>query len=408
MRAKENEIPEPPRLFYTELVHSQLSLFSFFIDNDVNALSFLKNNLNIEGLQNVLLTIQEAYWSSSDKIKKEPKFFGSVGAVKDLLYYLHDNVAFAPFRDQIKNNSTLWEGKRAKKELDVVYLYINDFEKIRLFIHENDWDTFKFFHLLNTATVSQLLTKDSINIRVKKKYADRILFKDLSEGEQQLLTVLGLMRFTYTEEALFLLDEPDTHLNALWQWKYMQFIDEIVFKDKDKEKEKPSVQVIMSSHSPLTMGSLEKENIRRFIRDDEKLVAIEPSESPKGMGVAGILTEIFGIPSTLDIATHENLERRRHVESMIYNHEKGIPIPEDEKNSLKKLKEERDKLNEELDNLGFSRVTRDPLYQKFQAKFDKEINYRKSKLRPLTPEEIAEQDKLMEKILKELLDEEGL
>jgi hypothetical protein len=37
----------------------------------------------------------------------------------------------------------------------------------------------------------------------------------LSEGEQQLLMVLGLMRFTKSHQSLVLLDEPDTHLKRL-------------------------------------------------------------------------------------------------------------------------------------------------------------------------------------------------
>ncbi len=395
MKIKDGRVPKPPRLFYAELIHSQLSLFSFFIDNQPLILKLLKDNLSIEDLQTVFLTIQEPNWSTLEKKKKDPKFFGSQGVVKDLLEYLHDNVAFAPFRDKIENKSRLWE-KKGKKTLDVVYLYFNDFEKIRKFIRDKTWTSFDFFHILNTANVSKLITKEGIKIRVKKKYADRILFKDLSEGEQQLLTVLGLMRFTYTEEALFLLDEPDTHLNALWQWQYMKFI-EIVLQDKDKDKDKSNVQVILASHSPLTMGSLEKENVRRFMQLNDKLIAVEPDVSPRGMGIIGILTEIFGIPTTLDIPTQQDLDARRELESRVYF---GETLNQEDEQSLLKL-------NLKLDNLGYRLIYPDPLYQKFEMTFAKRKKEKGLGL-PSTPEEVAELNKLAEDLLKELFDNENI
>lgn len=408
MNAEPNKVPEPAKLFYAELIHSQLSLLSFFIDNEPSALKFLKENLQIEEFQSALLTIQKPAWSSESRMKKnnEFKFFGSSGVVKDLLYYLHDNVAFAPLRDVIKPKVGLWEKVKGKTGQDVVHLFIDDFEKIREYVRTNNWTSFDFFHVLNTANVSQLLTKEGIKVRVKKTHANRIAFQDLSEGEQQLLTVLGLMRFTVTEEALFLLDEPDTHLNPYWRWKYMEFIDQIVLNNKEDGLQQ-TIQVIMSSHDPLTIGSLRKEEVRVLQCEDSKIKVSLPDEDPKGMGSAGILTEIFGLETTLDKKTQEQLERRRHIESMLYNlKEKHLPLPVNEnKNDLERELEE---LNKDLDNLGFSRVTRDPFYQKFQARFDAKMNYRKSNFKPLTPKQKEEQDKLMDQIFKELLDEEGL
>lgn len=409
-RAKKmtKELPSYPRMLYAELIHSQLSLFSFFIEDEnlnskENIKNFLLKNLEIEDIKSVLFTITEPDWATTQGKLKEPKFFDSEGVVKNLLYHLHDNVAFAPFRDRIKNSGGLYE-KKFKKEIDVVYLFIDNFKKIRDFVKENKWTAFDLFHVLNTANVSKLISKEGIKIRVKKKFANKLLFRDLSEGEQQLLTVLGLMRFTKTDEALFLLDEPDTHLNPLWQWKYMDFIDEIVFKNS---KDKLGVQVIMTSHAPLTIGGLKKEEVRILKQVDDKIITSLPDQDPKGMGVAGILTEIFDIPSTLDIATNDQLERRRHIESMIYNLEKNsIPLPNEE--NLRDIRTELETLNKELDNLGISRITRDPMFQEFQAHFDNAINYKKSLQRPLTIEEQIERDTLMEKIMKELIEKQGI
>ena len=41
------------------------------------------------------------------------------------------------------------------------------------------------------------------------------------------MSVLGLMRFTGRDESLFLLDEPDTHLNPAWKWSYLQLVKDV-------------------------------------------------------------------------------------------------------------------------------------------------------------------------------------
>jgi len=53
-----------------------------------------------------------------------------------------------------------------------------------------------------------------------------------SEGEQQLLLVLGLLKFTAEEEALFLLDEPDTHLNPCLERSIPEFSDRFIERRK--------------------------------------------------------------------------------------------------------------------------------------------------------------------------------
>ena len=53
-----------------------------------------------------------------------------------------------------------------------------------------------------------------------------VSFADLSDGERQLLMVLGLIRISRGKRALFLLDEPETHLNPVWQHSYLNLVQE--------------------------------------------------------------------------------------------------------------------------------------------------------------------------------------
>jgi hypothetical protein len=145
---------------------------------------------------------------------------------------------------------------------------------------------------------------------------------------------------------LFLLDEPDTHLNPSWDVKYLQFLREFV-------PNQSSSHVIMITHNPLALGELEREQVQIMWRDAQSHVyATEPEDDPRGMGYPGILTsDMFGLGSTLDEYT-KNLLRERI----------GIL----EKNQLTKEDKKRlAELNNEIESLGFASFHWDGEYAEY-------------------------------------------
>lgn len=143
-----------------------------------------------------------------------------------------------------------------------------------------------------------------------------------------------------------MLDEPDTHLNPLWDVKYLKFLREFV-------PSQSSSHVIMITHNPLALGELEKEQVQIMWRDGQSNVyATQPEDDPRGMGYPGILTsDMFGLGSTLDEYT-KNLLRER-VEIL----EKDSPIVADKK----RLTE----LNNEIESLGFASFHWDSEYAQY-------------------------------------------
>ena len=209
---------------------------------------------------------------------------------------------------------------------------------------------------------------------------------ELSEGEKQLLTVLGLLKFTKDEESLILLDEPDTHLNPMWKWKYLQYVDQVV-------KRPESTQIIFCTHDPLVIGGMDKSQVRIFKRDrGGNTYVTEPTVSPKGLGVAGILTsEFFDLSTTLDEKTQLKLNRKRYLQGKL-NRESLSEIEEKEYGELKT----------ELESLGFYDKTNDELYNKFLLEISKNELFQKVEF---TDEErilLEEESKnVIEQILKD-------
>jgi len=372
---KGNEKPLRP-LFYARLIHSHFVLLAFFGFGKKNIDEFLKEYLGILGLESILFVLKKPNWPG-DKEIGDAKFWYAKGVVKDFLNDLWDaSLGPIPFEDNIRVDFD----KNLKQEQ--LFLYVSNQEKLEKLAQKYGTNT-NFFKMLESTYLSDLIQE--VRVRVKKEnIKGNITFKELSEGEQQLITVLGLIRFTKEDESLFLLDEPDTHLNPLWKWKYMSLLEKIIGKEENS-------QIIMTTHDPLVIGGLVKEEIRIFFKDktDKVIKALEPNFDPKGLGVAGILTsEFFNLPSTLDYDTE--LEVIKQYELVAKKNTTGLTQKE-EKILLD--------LNKYLDEIGYNFKSIDPLYDKFLVAITKETDF---KLRATTPEEKKIQENLVLKVLKEI------
>ncbi|MCG9881751.1 MAG: ATP-binding protein, partial [Bacteroidia bacterium] len=381
-------IDSPPRpLFYARLIHSHFVLMAFYGFPNEKINRFLEDYLNIVGLESVLFVLKKPNWKG-DKEEGDPKFWYSKGVVKEFLNDLW-NASIAP----IYHKDKVREDFNKHPDQEHLYLYISNEEKLKKIAEKYGTNT-EFFKSLESTYISDLIQE--VRVKVKKKNVDgEITFKELSEGEQQLLTVLGLLRFTKEEESLILLDEPDTHLNPLWKWKYMNLLEDVV--------ERPETsQIIMTTHDPLVIGGLTKEEIRIFYTEKGKdqegkdimlVKTMAPDFDPKGLGVAGILTsEFFKLPSTLDEKTLEVLNRRNKL------------ISKQDKNELTDTeKSELNQIFQYLNSLGINTTDRDPLYQKFIVAISNLDEFKKE---DYTPDDLKKQNEIAIQILEELLNEE--
>ena len=370
--AGEEETIRP--LFYARLIHSNFVLLAFFSFFEENNRKFLREYFDIEAVESVLFVLNKPEWVKG-KGHTKAEFWGASGVVRSFLDSLY-KYSLAP----IKETASFEEGiKTVKKE--VTYLYLKDQHKLQEFAAQYGNNT-EFFKHLESTYISDLIQE--VRIKVRKTDGAVITFNELSEGEQQLLMVLGLLKFTHAKESLFLLDEPDTHLNPAWKFDYLNLIKEIVGQSE-------SSQVIISTHDPIVIGGLNKEAVTIFERSIDGTTVKTPEVNPKGMGVAGLLTsELFGLPTTLDPDTQQMLDRMRQL---LYKMDRSS-----EENA------ELEYITQQLEDLGFTRTTRDPLYDKFIEKLFSRPEFQD---RPITNQERKEMVDLTNDILAEILEEEN-
>ncbi len=399
-KLRNGEDPGLKRLFYAMPVHSQFVLLAFLIQQSDVVKEFLNDHLGLnseEGLESVLFVLKQPGWSKRRGKKKivgdgDDRFWGAKGIVQTFLDRLQ-NIALAPIRITRDKQLTLWN----KESTEFRYLFIKDIDALRGLVGNQAPSA--FFRDLESTYVSELIEEVRIRVRLKKNDGS-VTFRELSEGEQQLLTVLGLLRFTNENESLFLLDEPDTHLNPRWSVDYISYLKKFISSGVQQEE---TSHIILTTHNPLAIAELDREQVQilRLSKDDEhrRIVACYPETAPRGMGYAAIVTsDMFGIASSLDQPTQLLMEQQRAYSAK-------QKLTEVEQRDL-------DEINEKLDRLGFRFFHPDDEFSRYLRLRDSALKERFSVKDPveLASNVVAmsreEKEKFAARLIKQLLADE--
>ncbi|MDR6361772.1 putative ATPase [Klebsiella sp. SORGH_AS 1173] len=383
------------RLFYCRGGHSQLVLLACLLSDDPVFRKVLKN-LHIESLESALFVLKEPYrlrekrrrgkFDQQELNEGDPRFWYARGNVVSEFLDKLWQVAWAPIEQEATKQIDFRGRTEKQKQL---YLFVPNQEKLKQ-LGELIGSTDSFFRYAEGAYIGDLIDEVRITVKKRDEHGGKVSFTHLSEGELQMLTVLGLMRITREDQCLFLLDEPDTHLNPIWKLRYFDDIEGVLSSD-DATMVQSESQIIITTHDPMMVGSLKREQVYILRRDGNRTLVDIPDEHPQGMGVTGLLkSELFGLSSTLDIETERRLFRRNELFVL------SPRSPEEN--------EELSRLSAELADLGFSTADfRDPDYAMFVRKMAQHRRFRKP---VLTLEEQAEQDAIADSIIDEILREE--
>lgn len=131
-----------------------------------------------------------------------------------------------------------------------------------------------------------------------------VAFDDLSDGEVQLLLTLGAVRLFGDDETLFLLDEPETHLNPSWRTRF-----HIDFEKANTPNGK--AQALISSHSPFLVSSLPKEAIFHFQKNENGVTDMgHPSAETFGASFDVLIKKHFGLRATISETAVQEIRQK--------------------------------------------------------------------------------------------------
>jgi predicted ATPase len=370
-------------LFYARPIHSNFVLLAFYAFKQDKIISEFLQKLNIVGLESTLFVIRKPNWNSP---KGDIRFWNAKGVVANFLDKLFEE-SFLPIKHKIEVRTDF----RHSKDEECWYLFLKDEASLKQLAQhykkegaEDEANTIEFFKALESTYISDLIHETRIKVK-RRDSNNNITFKELSEGEQQLLTVLGLLKFTNSEQSLFLLDEPDTHLSPIWGHDYLKMLKTVSGDVKNS-------QMFISTHKSTTVSGLEKEQILVFSFDENgKAIWDYPEMDAKGLTSDGVLTQIFDMEYTYDEGTWKKmLDRRRLFAKKMF----------DEANFTK---EEADKLAELTSELSdYAGNYADGLFYEFVHELDKSGGLEAYRKITLTDDEKKQRREDAEKLLAKL------
>jgi energy-coupling factor transporter ATP-binding protein EcfA2 len=285
---------------------SRVILLSLFAHGHRSLLEQLKLDAIVD--VGIVLRSPEGF----DPDRHEPKLWNTQGGTRRIVAALEETASAQDTRrgtEAVLEEPTTGQTRRAGHPYEDRTYYFD--EGPRSGIHELarrlEASGDNIYLALESLRTRGILRSVSFGLR-GRNVEEVFLFEQLSEGEKQLLAVVGAVRLTNQRDNLVLLDEPDTHLNPHWSWDYPGMLTE-AFKAEQQQRS----TVLMATHDPVMISGMVKEQVLlAHTRTQEHPLFSRPHRNPRGQGVANILfsSEFFGLPSSLDKETQKLLDER--------------------------------------------------------------------------------------------------
>lgn len=147
-----------------------------------------------------------------------------------------------------------------------------------------------------TVKMPEVPDKDKVmrysELKLKLANSQIVDYLSLSDGEHQYFNVFGTVLMTSDENALFLLDEPETHFNPVWRRVFISNLNDIT----DGRRQ----DMFVTSHSPFIVSDTAKEFVHIFKRIDKDKIEIEyPKLETYGASFNHVLKMAFDLDTSM-------------------------------------------------------------------------------------------------------------
>lgn len=154
---------------------------------------------------------------------------------------------------------------------------------------------------------------DSIAFK-KEKVKDLVYFKQLSDGEHQLLQVLGSIALFDSKSTLFLLDEPTTHFNPEWRSEFIYLINKCTGEEQREQ------EILLTTHSPFIVSDSKRENVIHTFNGDKKNHQF-PEVETYGASIRFLLSRLFNQKNSIGKYSYHDLHKLYDKVNIIENNE---------------------------------------------------------------------------------------
>jgi len=360
------------RLIYIDEYSSQAVLVSNYLMQEPTSFKVFENELGIKGVKQFEIVINNGILfnsaislgnnNKSNKTDLTKLLYNSISKLLACCTsYYYDKESKMFYLDFLVNNET-------KKAFQTYFL--DSLELFRTFQNLLFLNLYAVPKTVNKAVLKSksiyvnetipVLASDKRIFRFKyfeiekKGVNEAIYYKNLSDGEHQFLYIIGTIMMHNKGKILFLLDEPETHFNPKWKYNYLDTLSKV--------SPKYSTQILITTHDPIMIAGLKKEQVVIVEKNDEKVFISRPEKDLKGMGVDAILTSnLFGFSTTLDKETEKLMIERR---KLLLSKEKL------KRKFTKAMQKRLNDLTEKLSEYDFVNPFTEPLYFEYLKNLD--------------------------------------
>lgn len=198
------------------------------------------------------------------------------------------------------------------------------------YIEEND--SFLLFQIFNLLLEVGILS--DIHVTIKHENDDKAFnIYELSEGEQQLITIASIKEFLLNDNSLLLLDEPDAFLHPKRQRQLIPHLKSILGGSK--------TQILLASHSPFIAQAVDSENVLLFNPTKPEAKSVDKDL----LSYNSIVSEIFDVESDFSTDIQQLIADFKSYRTKILKDEEFDIV------ELKKLIEKLSNKGEEVKNI---------------------------------------------------------
>lgn len=138
-------------------------------------------------------------------------------------------------------------------------------------------------------------------------------YVSLSDGEHQLVQILGIFSMLSFPNVLFLLDEPESHLNPQWRVKFISRLLEMPTNggkrgDRNIAAKAAQQECLLTTHAPFVPSDMAREKVFIFSKKDGKVEIRNPDIETYGTTFDTILEECFSVRPPISNVSHTDIK----------------------------------------------------------------------------------------------------
>lgn len=157
-------------------------------------------------------------------------------------------------------------------------------------------------------------------VQFKSSEKEKVVeYVSLSDGEHQLLQILGVFSMISFPNILFVLDEPESHLNPQWRVKFISKLLDLSTAGgvRGSEARSPVVEqeCILTTHAPFVPSDMARDKVFIFEKKEDKVDVHNPKTETYGTTFDTILEECFDVRPPISGVSRNEIEELMQSEN---------------------------------------------------------------------------------------------